>query len=138
MTLLYSHQGQKPQELPERIRLSNGRTRTDSSTFTEEEIADAGFTGPYEIPEYNAEIETLEWDSELSDWEIIPISDDILWERLRNRRNFILSNTDWTQLPDAPLTSAKKTAWTSYRQELRDLPASTVDPKNVTWPTQPE
>ena len=138
MTTLYSYQGQEPQELPERIRLSGGRTRTDSSTFTEEEIASAGFTGPYERPEYNSEIETQEWNSESEQWITTSIPDEVFWQKLRTERNFILMNSDWSQLSDAPLTSSQKTAWVTYRQALRDLPANTEDPKNVTWPLQPE
>lgn len=138
MTALYSYQGQEPQGLPGRIRLSNGRTRTDSSTFTEEEIASAGFTGPYERPEYNSEIETQEWNSESEQWITTSIPDEVFWERLRGQRNYRLTTSDWSQLGDAPLTSAKKTEWESYRQELRDLPANTEDPKEVTWPSQPE
>ena len=138
MTTLYSYQGQEPQELPERIRLSGGRTRTDSSTFTEEEIASAGFTGPYERPEYNSEIETQEWNSESEQWITTSIPDEVFWQKLRTERNFILMNSDWSQLPHAPLTSSQKTAWVTYRQALRDLPANTEDPKNVTWPLQPE
>ena len=138
MTNLYSYQGQEPQKLPERIRLSDGRSRTDSSTFTEEELANAGFTGPYERPEYNSEIETQEWNSESEQWITTPIPEEVFWERLRGERNLKLTNSDWSQLPDAPLTTAKKTAWATYRQALRDLPENTEDPKNVTWPLQPE
>jgi hypothetical protein len=138
MANLYSYQGQEPQELPERIRLSNGRTRTDSSSFTAEEISNAGFTGPYERPEFDPEIETQEWNSELLNWETTPIPDEVFWERLRNQRNYKLLISDWSQLSDAPLTSSQKTAWATYRQTLRDLPENTEDPKNVTWPSQPE
>jgi hypothetical protein len=138
MTNLYSYQGQEPQELPHKIRLSDRRSRTDSSTFTEEEIADAGFTGPYEKPEFNPEIEIQSWDAELGDWVTTPIPDEVFWKRLRGQRNFRLSSSDWSQLSDAPLTSAEKTAWATYRQELRDLPENTEDPKNITWPLQPE
>jgi len=138
MANLYSYQGQEPQELPERIRLSNGRTRTDSSSFTTEEISNAGFTGPYTKPEFDPEIETQEWNSELLNWVTTPISDQVFWERLRNERNRRLFMSDRTQLSDTPLTSSQKTAWATYRQELRDLPENTEDPKNVTWPSQPE
>ena len=138
MANLYSYQGQEPQELPERIRLSNSKTRTDSSTFTAEEILNAGFTGPYEIPEFDPEIETQEWNSELLNWETTPIPDEVFWERLRNQRDRRLFMSDRTQLSDTPLTSSQKTTWATYRQELRDLPENTEDPKNVTWPSQPE
>ena len=137
MTTLYSYQGQEPQELPERIRLSDGRTRTDSSTFTEEEIASAGFTGPYEKPEYNSEIETQSWNYKLKKWDTIAIPDEVFWQKLRTERNSILKDSDWSQLSDAPLTSSQKTAWVTYRQALRDLPANTEDPKDITYPLPP-
>jgi hypothetical protein len=59
------------------------------------------------------------------------------WLTLRKNRNGLLSESDWTQIPDAPLTEAQKTEWQTYRQQLRDLPANTEDPRNVTWPTKP-
>jgi hypothetical protein len=69
MTTLYSYQGQEPQELPERIRLSGGRTRTDSSTFTEEEIALMLVSQDLmRRPEYNSEIETQSWNYKLKKW----------------------------------------------------------------------
>ena len=54
--------------------------------------------------------------------------------KLRERRNSLLQATDWTQVPDAPVDHA---AWATYRQELRDLPANTEDPRNVVWPDRP-
>ena len=41
--MLYSYKGGEPQELPFRIVLSNGKTRTSQTPFTEEELADAGY-----------------------------------------------------------------------------------------------
>ena len=63
---------------------------------------------------------------------------------LRMQRNAKLAESDWTNLPDSPLASDKKSEWASYRQSLRTLP-STAEPRldgsgnltNVTWPTQP-
>jgi len=37
----------------------------------------------------------------------------------RGKRNKLLKDSDWTQLPDVPL--ATKEAWATYRQALRDL-----------------
>jgi len=138
MANLYSYQGQEPEELPERIRLSDGRTRTDSSSFTIEEISNAGFTGPYQRPEFDSQIETQYWNSGSKEWRTTLIPDQVFWNRLRNQRNEKLFISDSTQLLDAPLTSSQKTAWATYRQELRDLPETTEDPKNVTWPSEPE
>jgi hypothetical protein len=49
--VLYSYKGEYPKVLPERIVLSNGTFRTDSSTYTEEEIADAGYVWMGELPD---------------------------------------------------------------------------------------
>jgi|LakMenEpi03Aug12_release.lakeMendotaPanAssembly.Ray.scaffolds.fasta_scaffold1960121_2 hypothetical protein len=52
------------------------------------------------------------------------------------RRNRLLYETDWTQLPDVPL--ANKAAWATYRQALRDVPTQSGYPVNVVWPTPPQ
>ena len=57
------------------------------------------------------------------------------WDNLRRNRNKLLIDTDWTQTPDVPENI--RTAYTTYRQALRDLPANTEDPANPTWPTKP-
>ena len=52
-----------------------------------------------------------------------------------------LRATDWTQVADAPLNGAKKTAWATYRSELRanwNTAKPTDDPlSNMVWPTPP-
>jgi hypothetical protein len=53
---------------------------------------------------------------------------------LRDERNRRLAASDWTQVPDAPVDQA---AWAAYRQQLRDLPDNTEDPRNPVWPTPP-
>ena len=53
---------------------------------------------------------------------------------IRSERNLKLSNSDWTQLADS---TADKTAWAIYRAALRDLPATSGFPQNITWPTEP-
>ena len=55
----------------------------------------------------------------------------------KNKRNMKLSECDWTQLPNAPLSDSKKQEWEVYRQALRDLPANTTDPENPVWPEAP-
>ena len=59
---------------------------------------------------------------------------------LRTIRNKTLQTTDWTQFSDSPLSDSKKAEWNTYRQSLRDLPASNkdiTDIEDVTWPTPP-
>ena len=59
------------------------------------------------------------------------------WSDLRTERTRRLVESDWTQFTDSPLSPDQKTAWATYRQALRDLPASVTDPTNVMWPTPP-
>ena len=56
---------------------------------------------------------------------------------IRKQRNGLLSKSDWTQYPDCPLNAEQKTAWTTYRQALRDIPSQSGFPLDVIWPTQP-
>ena len=56
---------------------------------------------------------------------------------LRHYRDTLLRESDWTQFTDSPLTDSKKTEWKTYRQGLRDLPATESDPENATFPTKP-
>ena len=58
--------------------------------------------------------------------------------QVRYERNKKISESDWTQLDDTPLTNAKKLEWATYRQALRDVPAQTGFPWQVVWPTKPE
>ena len=44
------------------------------------------------------------------------------WTKVALIRNFLLMDSDWTQLGDAPLTAEQKTQWQTYRQKLRDIP----------------
>lgn len=56
------------------------------------------------------------------------------WNMIRSERQYRLSQTDWTQMPDVPL--ATKTAWAAYRQALRDITRQ-GDPFNIEWPAPP-
>jgi len=57
------------------------------------------------------------------------------WNNLRKERQALLADSDWRLLEDSGVTN--KEEWKTYRQALRDLPANTTDPTNVTWPTKP-
>lgn len=52
-------------------------------------------------------------------------------------RNEMLAQTDWTQLPDAPLTDELKAAWGEYRQALRDITTQPGFPDKIKWPSKP-
>ena len=55
----------------------------------------------------------------------------------RFERNCRLEMTDWTVLPDSPLSDSKIAEYKTYRQALRDLPANTTDYTNPTYPIEP-
>ena len=57
---------------------------------------------------------------------------------LRFKRNNLLTETDWVVLPDSPI--ADKTAWETYRTQLRDITngLTTVEQvEAVVFPTKP-
>lgn len=62
------------------------------------------------------------------------------WIAVRIERNNLLSESDWTQMSDSPLSDSKKTEWATYRQSLRDLPTSNSSASSyddVTFPSEP-
>lgn len=52
------------------------------------------------------------------------------WTVIRQQRNRLLAESDWTQLADSP---ADKDKWAVYRQELRDITIQ-EDPFSIVWP----
>ena len=69
------------------------------------------------------------------------IRTDNVLEILRANRDSLLTESDWTQMTDSPLSDSKKAEWATYRQALRDLPANnesvtTID--DVVFPNKPQ
>jgi hypothetical protein len=60
---------------------------------------------------------------------IIQVKNDLVDNEtmMRHHRDRLLAESDWTQLPDA---TVDREAWATYRQALRDFPA--------TWTAGPE
>jgi hypothetical protein len=56
------------------------------------------------------------------------------WEQIRLWRNVELASSDWTQLPDSPVN---KSAWASYRESLRNLPAQGGNADDAVFPVKP-
>ena len=53
-----------------------------------------------------------------------PAPQPVTPDGVRRKRDALLAASDWTQLPDAPLTDGQRSAWRAYRQALRALPAA--------------
>ena len=69
----YSYKGRYPvdwNEIPDRIRLSNGNTKTDKTTFTLEELIDAGYKviKPLDLSDFNEETHDYGWSG--TEWQI--------------------------------------------------------------------
>ena len=78
-----------------------------------------------------------EWDDEVATF---PTADEMNaavvvanWDRARKERNELLAATDFYANTDVTMSAEMKT----YRQDLRDIPASTADSEDVVWPTKP-
>lgn len=60
---------------------------------------------------------------------------DEKWAAIRDKRDKLLTNCDWTQIDDSPKKAIQE--WLDYRQALRDI-TTQVDPFNILWPDKPE
>ena len=62
------------------------------------------------------------------------------WTQIRTKRDRLLTESDWTQANDTPLSDADVAKWKTYRTSLRDLPSdqsSKTKYSDITWPTKP-
>ncbi len=60
------------------------------------------------------------------------------WTLIRQKRNRLLAECDWTQVPDAPLDEKRREAWQQYRQALREIPQRFERADDVAWPECPK
>jgi hypothetical protein len=56
------------------------------------------------------------------------------WFIIRETRNELLTECDWTQLSDIP--TEIRNLWSNYRQDLRDI-TNQSNPFNIIWPVKP-
>lgn len=59
--------------------------------------------------------------------------EELAWEEAKQR----LKESDWSMLPDIPMTSGEKSQWIEYRRQLREVRLHPDFP-NVVWPISPE
>jgi hypothetical protein len=91
----------------------------------------------YEIPVcptngYRFNVNTKTWDEPTQQEAYISAVANIQTKRVE-----LLYQSDWTQIPNGPLTQQQQEAWAVYRQQLRDIPEQSGYPFNVVWPTPP-
>ena len=105
-----------------------GNNISINATIDGEELAIPLFAGNRH---YDA---ILEW---VAEGNSIEAADDTLtWDDIREKRDQILRDTDWTMTTGATVDQAQ---WAAYRQVIRDIPQTYKDktPDDVVWPTQP-
>ena len=68
------------------------------------------------------------------DAEAIASKDAEQAKAMREQRGTKLSDSDWTQVADAPVDKA---VWATYRQALRDVTTQSGFPWTITWPDAP-
>lgn len=145
--MLYSLKNQYPQPLPFRIKLSTGQTRTDPSTFTEEELQDVGYVLAPEKPSLT-EHQWLTWEGsewvvhtktqEQIDQEHLQLIDN-QWYIVKQQRDEILRNFDWRYIRyqrEVRLGRTPKDRIEDldlYTQQLADI-TNQEDPFSIVWP----
>lgn len=123
------------------------------SIYTPENIAPFGF-GIYEFsqiptpPKYFKLIEGTPILGEngiyYQNWQFAPMNDSEKVEAdnqqatmVRQERYLRMSQCDYTQMPDYPISAEKKAEWQVYRQQLRDISLQAGFPWEVSWPVTP-
>jgi len=79
---------------------------------------------------------TLDWTHDSTEPTLEQLQDALWledWAEVRTHRNELLAETDFYALSDVPMSSDM----TTYRQALRDVPASVENSKDVVWPDKP-
>lgn len=99
------------------------------------------------IPTPTIELNEKQWHEALSgDFKVIGgehtysqhiRNDEVALNGIRIIRNLLLTECDWTQMPDNPLSYSVKQEWRTYRQELRDM-MSNCDIDNIRYPIKPK
>jgi hypothetical protein len=97
------------------------------------------------LVEYNQKVEettpTKKNGKWYQEWKIVDLSEEELntviekkSEEVRQKRNQLLVESDWSQISDSPVNKAP---WVAYRQKLRDVTNQTGFPFGVIWPNKP-
>ena len=144
---LYSYKTEYPSsEISERIRLSDGSTRTDSSTFTSDELVDAGYVEVSNPPDFNQETHKLVWSG--TEWQTISLTESEIsarnakrWQEIRETRDAKIKEVEWRVMRNLSETrqgldtTDNITDLDTYIQALRDITSTTTNPLEVVWPT---
>lgn len=59
---------------------------------------------------------------------------DLAW----NKAKQMLNESDWSMMPDVPMTSGQKADWMEYRKALREIRLQPGFPNDIIWPKRPD
>lgn len=68
-------------------------------------------------------------------WSVMTTADKLI--NIKEYAAGQLSQSAWTQLPDAPLTEAQKLIWQTYRENLQVVEFSNANPDLIVFPDPP-
>jgi len=106
------------------------------------ELRDSGYDDDYTkdvlelTPTLSGSVYVQTYEISDADETTINTRKEIKWSEIREQRNQLLSECDWTQFQDSPITGSELTQWQTYRQELRNI-TTQENPYNIVWPTKP-
>ena len=116
--------------------INNENELLGSTIFNDDEEIPEGLV-VLPLPEYKRDVEVPVWRNDSWQIELTKDGQTELFAQARLKRNNLLSDTDWTQLPDVTITDANKELMRAYRQQLRDLFHNITDPRLIVWPDVP-
>ena len=92
------------------------------------------------VPDFNRDSEHVEWEVQLVDnvwtqvWTVSQAPINEASSNVRRKRDVLLEESDWTQLPDVPVDTDE---WAAYRRNLRNITSQAGFPYAITWPEAP-
>ena len=106
-----------------------------------DDLLERGYTEVPDKPEPANNDEIVEWDYTNKTWNIRPAqpSDFVHdWYLVRTERDRLLKESDIEVLKTLELGQTVSQAMQDYRTQLRDIPQTYSNPKDVVWPAKPE
>ena len=106
------------------------------------ELRDSGYDDDYTkdvvelTPTLSGSVYVQTYEISDADETTINTRKEIKWSEIREQRNQLLSECDWTQFQDSPITGSQLTQWQTYRQELRNI-TTQENPYTIIWPSKP-
>ena len=136
------------EDLPHRIRLIDGTTRSDKTTFTQRELVSAGYIEVEEPPPYNENTQRRYWSN--GTWYVENLSENEIeekkqarWEIIRRDRDIKIKEIEWRifrHLSELRIgiqpTESDISNIDNYIQQLRDI-TQQLDPFTISWPIEP-